>query len=60
VALIRDGRVVLDRYTAVLRQLLDTAGLAQPEAGTHPEPDTDSAGSHSIQFAERLADGGQA
>ncbi len=30
VALTRDGRGALDRYTAVLRQLLDTAGPAQP------------------------------
>lgn len=28
VALTHDGRGALDRYTAVLRQLLDTAGLA--------------------------------
>jgi len=46
VALTRDGRVVLDRYTAVLRQLLDTADPAQPQASTQPEPGTDSAGSY--------------
>lgn len=30
VALTHDGRVALERYTAVLRQLLDTAEPAQP------------------------------
>ena len=46
VALTRDGRAALGHYTAVLRQLLDTAEPAQPRARTHPEPDTDSAGSY--------------
>jgi hypothetical protein len=31
---------------AVLRQLLDTAELAQPMARIHPVPGTDGAGSH--------------
>ena len=31
VALTHDGRAALERYTAVLRQLLDTAELAQPQ-----------------------------
>jgi hypothetical protein len=30
-ALTHDGRAALDRYTAVLRQLLDTAGSADPD-----------------------------
>ena len=30
VALTHDGRAALERYTAVLRQLLDTAEPAQP------------------------------
>ena len=38
VALTRDGRAALERYTAVLRQLLDTAELAQPQARIDPEP----------------------
>ena len=46
VALTRDGRAALERYTAVLRQLLDTAELVQPQVRTHPEPDTDSAGNY--------------
>jgi hypothetical protein len=61
VALTRDSRVVLDRYTAVLRHLLDTAELAQPPARVRPEPDTDGAGSYAAkQFAERLPGGGPA
>jgi DNA-binding MarR family transcriptional regulator len=46
VALTHDGRIALERYTAVLRQLLDTAELAQPPARIHPVPGTDGAGSH--------------
>ena len=46
VALTRDGRAALERYTAVLRQLLDTAELAQPQARILPEPGTDGAGNH--------------
>ena len=46
VALTRDGRAALEGYTAVLRQLLDTADPAQPQASTQPEPGTDSAGSY--------------
>ena len=46
VALTHDGRTALERYTAVLRQLLDTAELAQPMARIHPVPGTDGAGSH--------------
>ncbi len=36
VALTHDGRAALDRYTAVLRQLLDTAGPADPDT-THSD-----------------------
>ena len=46
VALTHDGRTALERYTAVLRQLLDTAELAQPQARIHPVPGTHGAGSH--------------
>jgi DNA-binding MarR family transcriptional regulator len=46
VALTHDGRAALERYTAVLRQLLDTAELAQPPARDHPVPGTDGAGNH--------------
>jgi DNA-binding MarR family transcriptional regulator len=46
VALTHDGRAALDRYTAVLRQLLDTTELAQPQARVRPEPGTDGAGTH--------------
>lgn len=46
VALTHDGRVALERYTAVLRQLLDTAELAQQPARIHPKPGTDGAGSY--------------
>jgi DNA-binding MarR family transcriptional regulator len=46
VALTRDGRAALERYTAVLRQLLDTAALAQPQTRIHPEPGTAGAGNH--------------
>jgi DNA-binding MarR family transcriptional regulator len=44
VALTHDGRAALERYTAVLRQLLDTAELAQPQATIHPVPGTHGAG----------------
>ena len=46
VALTHDGRAALERYTAVLRQLLDTA---EPSAATGQEPSRarrDSAGNH--------------
>jgi DNA-binding MarR family transcriptional regulator len=46
VALTRDGRAALERYTAVLRQLLDTAELAEPQTRIHPEPGTAGAGNH--------------
>jgi DNA-binding MarR family transcriptional regulator len=54
VALTHDGRAALERYTAVLRQLLDTAELAQPPASVpvrdHPDQakprGTDGAGSY--------------
>ena len=46
VALTHDGRAALERYTGVLRQLLDTAELAQPQARIHPAPGTDGAGSY--------------
>lgn len=46
VALTHDGRTALERYTAVLRQLLDTAEITQPQATIHPVPGTDRAGSH--------------
>ncbi len=38
VALTHDGRTALERYTAVLRQLLDTAELAQPPASIPSSP----------------------
>src|SRR5690242_14937837 len=44
VALTYHGRAALERYTAVLRQLLDTAELAQPQARIHPELGLDGAG----------------
>jgi DNA-binding MarR family transcriptional regulator len=46
VALTRDGRTALERYTAVPRQLLDTAELAQPQVRIDPVPDTDGARSY--------------
>ena len=45
IALTHDGRAALDRYTTVLRQLLDTAGPAQqreqapPRSATHEGDD---------------------
>ena len=46
VSLTHHGRAALERYTAVLRQLLDTAELAQPQATIHPAPGTDGTGNH--------------
>jgi DNA-binding MarR family transcriptional regulator len=54
VALTHDGRAALERYTAVLRQLLDTAELARPQVRIHPVPDTDNAGNYA---ANNHADG---